>query len=333
MAPTRPSIAFAIWAAGVSVVSGCAASSPGPNEHSLASSASLVPVARQEAVALRYKLAEGSTWQHRVIEEFDGVITVADRPVSTRRRLQVESTWRVGKVNFEGKARVVQTVDRVTIEESGPESESSFDSAAETAAHSAATRAAGALVGTEIRFTIGPLGSLESLDFSEAFRQASAGRTATVPRMLTPDGWRQSLAYFGDFPEQPLSRGDSWKTSVEREYPFGVVQVDTQTTYEGSVERQGRLLESLSVSKTLGSREATQGVIAVRFVEFRVDGSYLFDNELGVPIEYVQKETRSLVLEVAGQPSEQRIHGTIRATLAPSTSEPPPEGTEEPSDG
>jgi len=212
-----------------------------------------------EGVALdpRIEWARGDTFDWQVEERYAG--SAGDGGTTIGRVLAVETTWRVEDVDTDGRATVVQSVDRVRVADDHPARTVRFDSLAESdsertlaaaGAGDATVRTARDLVGATVRFVVDRSGRISALDFPQVIERAThASRIAAVPRLFAASGWRQALETLAYLPPRAVAPGGVWSFTEARGHALGELESEVSLAYRGRASEVEPHLDLVTFTK------------------------------------------------------------------------------------
>src|SRR5262245_42106518 len=90
--------------------------------------AALPAAPAQAQTTLRYTFKEGEKF-HCVTEvKTETQMTIGDKDFTTTSAFTFDMTWKVTEVGPDGKAKMIQTLDRIRCVQGGPQGKSEFDS-------------------------------------------------------------------------------------------------------------------------------------------------------------------------------------------------------------
>lgn len=203
---------------------------------------------------LRWKLQPGEKFHVTFTQQTVQATTVNNKPVKTSIDMTMEMDWVVDDVQPDGQAQLTQSFTRMKIAmNAGGAEPIQFDSADEQRPEGPAAdirRAVRRLLGAPFHITLNARGEILDVTLSDEAAQAIEQSTASdnLKQLLTPDGLRQMLRQSSVvLPEKSIAAGATWNEQVESASPLGTLKLRHEYRYAGSEERDGRLLEKITV--------------------------------------------------------------------------------------
>jgi hypothetical protein len=215
----------------------------------------LVPNAPAQE-ALRWKFTAGERLQVSFLQSANTETVGAGARTTIAILMGMEMTWRVDDVAADGTATMSQSFDRLTMSmKTGDVAAVDYDSATEPTSPPAKEIAAavGPLIGPTFHLKMSSRGEVLDVKLSEAAQKAVAANTREgLKAFFSAEGisrvLRQSVVVL---PEQPLAAGDMWTSTSDVESPLGMLQQVSAYTYVGASERDGRMLQQITVDSKL----------------------------------------------------------------------------------
>jgi hypothetical protein len=290
-----------------------------------------LPAAEGEESApqeLRWRLKAGETLHYT--RESDRVMTIlgGEQPFKQNTRRTIELTWRVQKVEPDGSARIVETIDRIRHSIKNPREELVFDSAKRVAPAqgTAAAIAAGIkpLVGAEFSFALTPLGEVHDVTLSEKTRQAIASAPPAAGAALRETALTFLIPAL-PLPEAAAKPGASWTEKASFADPmFGTRNLTRTFRYYGGRIRDGKKLAEIGVEVESVVTPPKDAPVRFEVKSMTTRGTISFDVASGRLVERSDKETARMNMINAGKTTEQVLEGTETTTLAPNSKAPSP---------
>jgi hypothetical protein len=280
-----------------------------------------LPVAPAQAqVTLQYKFKEGDKF-HCVNEvKMESQMTLGEKDFTTKSSFTFDMTWKITEVGSDGKAKVVQTLDRIRYEQDGPQGKSEFDSKKAKEPTDPLGKVMvplyKAMVGAEFKVTMSAQGEVSDIRLPQkvvdALKTMPGGKLVQETRkdFTGPGGLRLS--------KDAVKRGDSWKTRVEMKMePVGTLVMDTKYTYEGKGEGDRKHLERIALQPTLAADVAAGSPDKVKFTKQEGKGIAYFDNEKGRLVETSLVLKMELEITNEGQTVPVKLTQSHRTKLEP----------------
>jgi hypothetical protein len=242
----------------------------------------------QAQTTLRYKFKEGEKF-HCVTEmKTETQMTLSGKEFTTTSTFTYDTTWTVTAVGPDGKATMVQTLDRVRYVQDGPQGKSEFDSRKAEEPTDPFGKAMvpfyKAMLGAEFKVAMSPQGEVSDVQLPQkvvdALKSMPGGKLVqeTLKDFTGPGGLRLS--------KDPVKRGDSWNTKVKMKMePVGTLVMDTKYTYEGKGEGDRNNLERITLQPTYAIDVAPGSPEKAKLTKQEGKGSSYFDQEKGRLVE------------------------------------------------
>lgn len=246
--------------------------------------------------ALRWRFSAGESLQVSFLQTANTETVGAGVPTSISIVMGMDMTWRVEEVAADGSATMSQSFDRLTMSmKTGDVASVDYDSAAvpTSAPAKEIADAVAPLIGPKFQLTMSDRGEIQDVKLSDAAQQAAANTREGLKSFFSADGisrvLRQSVIVF---PEKPLAVGDQWEARSRVESPLGMLEQISVYTYQGAVDRDGRMFERFTVESTLQvDGDATRAKTKIKSQS--QTGELLFDRDAGrlASSQVVQKLT------------------------------------------
>ena len=106
-----------------------------------------------------------------------------------------------------------------------------------------------------------------------------------------------------------MNEGDSWSDEITMKMPFGEMQVDRTSTYQGTND-DGLHVIDISLEMTVKPGDNPQMKLSIK--DSTASGKLLFDNEAGRIVNLDLKQTITMEISAAGQQINQEISATTK---------------------
>src|SRR5262249_52966644 len=108
-------------------------------------------------------------------------------------------------------------------------------------------RVAKGLAGVEATATLTPWGEYTNVKIPETTLKALQNiPTEALGRTFSAEGVKCMMCQTGlVMPKEQVNKGKSWKNKTEMKLPFGKMLVETDFSFDGSTEQDGRTLEKI----------------------------------------------------------------------------------------
>lgn len=275
---------------------------------------------------LRWRFQEGQTLNQSFHQDMKISMKVNDQNFDTAVKQTFDGVWRVGAVDADGSAEVVQQFTRVRMNLNAPTGGFDFDSQSDEQPTGIGALMAPALKAmAKARFTMKmtPQGEIEHVEVSEETVRAlqSLPGAAQMGGAFTKEGLVNMVKQGStSFPSEPLQKGGSWLNKLETELPqLGKMEAVSKLTYAGPEEVEGKSLERINVDLTTKIVPQQGGLAQVSINDQKSQGAVYFDNTAGRISHSEMLQNMNLSVTVGGNNYEQRIEQTIKIRLTPKT--------------
>jgi hypothetical protein len=235
---------------------------------------------------LRWKLQAGEKLQVEVKQQTTSVVSYAGKSTTTQIDVEMELDWQVIATE-KSTIRVKQTLRRLTADVATQDGgRLSFDSATSTRPSGQARDLAAAMspiVGAELEIEMNQRGEVIEvkpankaaeilISQDDAAQQSKAAKHA-IQQLL-----KQPLMVL---PESFVRPDDTWTTESELDTALGKAKHKTTYRFTGVEERDGRKLERIESSTTLGIEGNAPDARKLRIKEHQQTGTLWFDSAAG----------------------------------------------------
>jgi hypothetical protein len=232
---------------------------------------------------LRFRFTEGEKLQYEMEQKTIATRNVMNMDVQAKTILKRDLVWHIVAVNRDGSAQVQIKVIRAKMALDGVTGMLDVDSMDKDdpadPVRKAASQQVKAMAATELSGTIQPTGEMNL--------KASA-KTIEDPELFK--------AMIGNiiFPTAAVAKGKAWSKTQELKTALGKMTIDNSYAYEGTVQKDGVMLEKISIKPDIKIEPMPNSPIK-EIKEAKGSGQILFDNKSGRLIEsvvnqYVQME-------------------------------------------
>jgi hypothetical protein len=239
----------------------------------------------------------------------------------------MDVVWKVGGVDAEGVATVVQEFTRLQMKMDAPGGAGfEFDSDSEEELAGIGAMMAPALKAlAKSKFTVKMTdrGAVQDVDVTdetvEAFKKLpGAGQMGGV---FSKDGLINMIKQGAHaFPEDPVKKGDSWTNKAAIEMPqIGRMESDTKLTYAGPEVVDGKPLERMDIALTtkVTPKEGAAAPAPIKIKDQEATGFLAFDNVAGRLSHSSIVHNMTMEIKFAGNAIEQKMEQTIKVRLTP----------------
>ena len=165
------------------------------------------------------------------------------------------------------------------------------------------------LAGLEIKATMSPRGELSDVKVPEqALKELQKLPGAEqLGDMFSPDGFKRMLSQGGlILPAGPVSKGDSWKNTVDLKMPFGKMTAVVDYTYQGPAE-DGAPLEKIGLKTKATLEPDPKSPLKLTMKSQDCKGTAYFDNRAGRLREVVNDQTMDMESTVGDMTFKQHM--------------------------
>ncbi len=248
-------------------------------------------------VTLEHKFREGATYTVETTVRTDQKLTIAGMDVDTSGDVRTTTKSTVGKRDVEGKLRVQEKVDAMQISMGLMGTNYSFDSTNPDNKGTSPLE-----IVRDVHKAIAKRTTTTVYDKSDRAVAVESDQDiigslpaqvqTLVKSSLDPTTLKNAANdELEQIKSEPVTKGDSWKRTKSNNFGGGqVMTFDTEYTYAGTVEKDGRTLDKIT-SKTVSVTFAFEDSplpIALKSSDLKVpesEGVILFDREKGQTVE------------------------------------------------
>ncbi len=263
---------------------------------SLALVLALSPLASAQ-VKLEHKLQEGSTFTSELTQSFEQKLSIAGMDTETNSQVQTVVKSSVGQRDGVGMLRVEQKPQSLQISMTVMGSNYFFDSANPDNAGTSALemfrevhKALAERTSTTVYDKANRVDSIVSEQ--DVLNNVPETIRNLAKDQLEPEYLKKAANQELDkLPSEPVNKGDSWQRNETAKFGAGqVMTFETRYTYEGTVEKDGRTLDKISVKvlKVDFNIENSPLPLTVKQSQLKPaesEGTILFDRQRGQTVE------------------------------------------------
>ena len=266
---------------------------------------------------LLWKFNVGDQHHYRLTQKMDMEMSLgaSNRTVGTDFLQIVDLTWKIEQVGDQGRAKIVQRVDRLQMHLQAPgEQEMHFDTDSEDSPAGFAAilvPLVKALTSEAITFSLSPRGEIEDLEMPESLTKSMEAMpgAAMMGNRFSNNGFQQMIQQSSLVlpTSENLKPGHEWTRKLEQSSEqIGVTQIETTYHYEGPREADGNQLEVFRVNTQLGFDEGPEGV-AIRVSDHESTGEILFNRTKGHLESSSLEQELTLVLKSGDNTTTQKM--------------------------
>jgi hypothetical protein len=270
------------------------------------------PGAALADVQLSWKFTAGESVRFSTTSEIAQDMDIGGQPISTKMTQVMDMVWTVKEASAE-EATLDVTIDHVHVEMTPPTPAAKpivYDSKSDKNEGQAALMASlfGAMVNQPITLTVTPLGEVKNIKLPEGMIAAMQKAGPAAKDVLSEDAMKQTISrVMIAFPEA-VTAGKSWESIFETKNPIlGTQKAVTTYTYVGPEKAEQRPVEKLDVQVHLSFDQPADAQAKASIKEQASEGSILFDNKQGMPIETTMNSQMKLQISAGGQMIDQTV--------------------------
>ena len=267
---------------------------------------------------LRWKFVEGQSMAYQQSIKMQMSLGAAMNNMNQ----VIGMTWKVGKLDPDGKANLLQTVDSMKFAMDGPAGKMLYDSKQGEKIQGPAAALLNplfdAMIGGEFKFKVTPLGDVTDVVVSEKVKQQLQQNPALAAMggLFSDEGLKNMIAQsFLSFPDMPLAANTTWNKELTVKQPFGTQTIDTTYTYGGTAMHEGKSVEKISLKPKVSIKTNAAATVNLSVSEQSGTGEVLFDNQTGRIARMTMKQELKMDLQIGGLKQEQQT--VTETTLEP----------------
>lgn len=262
-----------------------------------------------------YAFEEGASVKTRDTATSEMRISVAGAEQAFTLEQQITTSRRIEKIT-DGRARVVQKIERIQANAKSPQGSESLDTSDSNSKGGAFTRGLAALAGLETAYDLsakGEVSNVAGLDaLAKAFEAAGAANPAEQVELFT-NAIQQA---YPRFPADPIAVGASWPQEIRSPVAGVGTMVMTMTyTYQGtnaSGDAPGRHRFAFSIQATI--EPAAPAAMAVDVKVEKGEGAVWIDARSGLVVGGSTELAMTIAIEVGEAAAKQTIVQTMKQT-------------------
>jgi len=281
---------------------------------------------------LRWKFQPGQEFQQTIVQDTKLTTVAAGQNIDTTIVQTMDLAWKVGEVGDQGIADVAQELTRIRFKMSNVAMNLEFDSNSDRELTGQEALLAGAfktMANAKFQTKINPRGQVVEAAVSQETlnRLKSAPNLGQLGNMVSEEALvgivKQTMVAF---PEDAIEVGATWTDSLEMQMPqFGKVTSNSNLTYAGPTELEGKTLERINMQLTSNLVPDASAMAKINMKDQTASGVLYFDNAAGRVSHSELVQDMTLAMQVLGQNVEMEVNQTITSRLAPAGPEKAPE--------
>lgn len=270
--------------------------------------------------SLAWKFESGEALKYNVTQGTDMQMDLSGQKQNLSMTQQMDMVWKINDVSSDGTTTMAQIVERVQMKsEGGPFGTVQFDSSSEEVPESKVVKAMAEvfkkIVGQEFVVTMMPTGKINDVVVPESLL-AQLKRTGAAGDALNEGVLKQMMTQSAiTLPDRPIRKGDSWDSNQRIEMDFGIMNVDSKLTYNGTDASTG--LAEIAMKPVVSVKPREGNPIALTVISSAGDGTVLFDAAKGRIAKSDLDLTLDLVVKQFGTEVKMSLRQKTAMQLAP----------------
>jgi hypothetical protein len=276
---------------------------------------------------LRWKFKPGEKIHYETVMDLSQEMTIKDMPFKSKMVQTMDVLWEPQSVKKDGSAVINQTFERVQVEMTSPipgQAPVKFDSAAAKQEPGAEPFAKifGSLTGHPTSITVSPLGEVSDIKIAPELLEMAQNAGPAGAGMMSEQTIKEMISRsMFQFPAE-LKPNQSWESNIETPNPvIGKQSVSTTYTYLGPAEHEGHKVEKIGVNVVIKFEPGPDAQAKVTIKDQSGEGTILFDNEQGVPLQTQINSKMTTTIEAGGQSLEQVVNTNVQMRQKPTDKE------------
>jgi len=274
---------------------------------------------------LRWKFQAGQVLNQKFEQDMKIAMTIGTQNVDTHMKQTFDGVWRIGAVDNQGVAEVVQEFTRVRMDMKAPGGVGFvFDSDKDEPPTGIGTMLAPALKAmAKAKFTMKmtPQGEVQEVQVSQETVDAlkSMPGASQLGGAFTKEGLINMVKQGSTrFPTEPVQKGASWTNTLETVLPqLGKLEALSNLVYAGSENVEGKPLERINVDLTTKILPQVGALAQVSIKDQKAQGAIYFDNVAGRISHTAMLQHMTMAVAIGGNNVEQKIEQRISVRITP----------------
>ena len=287
----------------------------------------LMTGAAQAQTTLKYQFKEGDKLLYTMEQSQKQTINVMGMEIETLMTQNMDMSWNVKSMK-DGKAQVVQTIDRIRVKMDSAFAAFEYDSKDGKEPEGPFGQILGplfaAMAGAEFTLTMNEQGDVSETKVSEKLLEAMKSNPILQQvggGSFTEEGLKNMLGQSGGsvLPKNPVKKGDTWTQKMElKQPPLGVMKMNNTYTYQGTESRGGVTLEKIDVKTemTIEPLPNAAAEIEIKVKSAEMKGTMYFDNKAGRLVETSMNQKMTMEINAMGNVIEAAMDQTVNMKLA-----------------
>lgn len=279
----------------------------------------------QAQVQLKWKFQQGQKLNLQLAQDMTIAMAVQGQAINQKIRMGMDLAWNVKEVDSQGVATIDQKFSRIRMNMDTPFGKIEVDT--DKAEHEGpAAQIADQLKpltqGT-ITQKMDPSGKVLEVKLDEKATEALANN----PQFKEMFGEQGMKEMFGQsmvmLPEKAVNMGETWNNSLGAKTPFGEVKLDSQYTYQGMAEHNGKQMAKIGIKGTMkiakdeAAPQQPQQQLKLDIKDSNITGTAWFDVDAGRLANSEVQQKANMTMEAGGQTLEPSITTDTKLQVQP----------------
>jgi Family of unknown function (DUF6263) len=274
-------------------------------------------VPAQAQVTLRYKYKEGEQLQYEMQQKMDMKMKVGGNEFGMKMDQHMDMTWKVVKVDPDGKAQVMHRIDNIRVNMDTPQGKVEYDSATKQQPQGPVGQAIApifnAMAGAEFSATMDAQGKMSNVKLPGKLVEAIKDKLAGAPgfgELFSPESLKRMVNQ-GTLvlPKDAVNKGQTWTEKQEVKMPFGAMHVTNTMTYDGPGGAGG--LQKIGLAPSMAMEADPNAPVKIKMKGSNGKGYAVFDNEAGRLVEVNMSQDMQSEISAGPQDITQSIQTAI----------------------
>ncbi len=275
----------------------------------------------QAQVTLRYKFKDGDQLHYEMLQKMDMKMKVGANDFGMNMNQHMDVTWKVVKVDPDGKAEVVHRIDSIRVTMDTPQGKVEYDSKSNKEPQGLIGQAVApifnAMAGAEFSATMDPRGQTSNVQIPEKLIETIKSKLAAAPgigQMFSPESLKRMMNQgVLVLPKEPVSKGQTWTEKQEVKMPFGAMHVTNTMTYEGPAGAGG--LHKIGMAPSMVMEADPNAPVKVKMKGSDGKGYAIFDSAAGRLVEVNVSQNMQSEINAGGQDITQTMQTGLMLKL------------------
>lgn len=283
---------------------------------------SLTAATAAAQTTLRYQFKEGDNLKYTIDQKMKMTMDIMGKAIDMNMNQTSDMVWSIKSVDSQGNAKIAVKFGRNKMTMDGPQGKTQVDSEStqepDDPVGQILYKVIKGLSGLEVSGTISATGEYSDIKVPEK----AVKELQNLPGgemfgdMFSADGIKRMMSQSGlVMPKEAIEKGKTWKSKSDLKMPFGKMIAEIEYTYAGPTEKDGRMLEKITLKPKATIEPSPDAKFAMKLKSHEGSGAALFDNAAGRLLEVTNQQNMDMEIEVAGMTINQRIVQTTTMRL------------------